>query len=146
MVGPGEEPTMRVTVYLSFDGRCAEAFDFYAHVLGGTVEAKHTWGETPHASDLPPEQHGKIMHSSLRVGDRLIFGADAPPEWRSKPEGFSVSVNVDDAEEGRRIFDALAEGGTVKMGFEPTFWSKGFGMLVDRYEIPWMVNVDASSA
>ena len=95
---------------------------------------------------MPPEQRGQIMHAALRVGDRLILGADAPPAWRTKPEGFSVSVNVDDAEEGRRVFDALAEGGTVKMAFEPTFWSKGFGMLVDRYEIPWMVNVDTPSA
>ena len=131
---------MDVNIYLSFDGRCAEAFDFYATVLGGTVEAKHTWGETPNASDMPPEEHGNIMHAQLRVAGRLIMGADAPAAWRTKPEGFSVSVNVEDFDEGRRIFDALAEGGTVKMPFAPTFWAKGFGMLVDRYEIPWMVN------
>ena len=131
---------MDVNIYLSFDGRCAEAFDFYARVLGGTVEARHTWGETPQSGDMAPEQRDKIMHSQLRVGDKLIMGADAPPEWRSKPEGFSVSVNVEDEAEGQRVFDALAEGGTVKMPFGPTFWAKGFGMLVDRYEIPWMVN------
>jgi PhnB protein len=140
MVGSGEEPTMDVNIYLSFDGRCAEAFDFYARVLGGTVEARHTWGETPQSGDMASEQRDKIMHSMLRVGDKLIMGADAPPEWRSKPEGFSVSVNVEDAAEGQRVFDALAEGGTVKMPFGPTFWAKGFGMLVDRYEVPWMVN------
>jgi PhnB protein len=131
---------MNVNIYLSFDGRCAEAFDFYARVLGGTVESRHTWGETPNAADMPAEEHGKIMHSQLRVGDRIIMGADAPKAWRSKPEGFSVSVNLTDVDEGRRVFDALAEGGTVKMPYEPTFWAKGFGMLIDRYEIPWMVN------
>jgi PhnB protein len=137
---------MRVNIYLSFDGRCAEAFDFYARVLGGTVAAKHTWGETPQAGEMPPEQQGKIMHAVLQVGDQLIFGADAPPEWRTKPEGFSVSVNLTDGDQARRVFEALAEGGTVKMPLGPTFWSKGFGMLVDRYEIPWMVNVDAPPA
>jgi PhnB protein len=140
MVGPGEEPTMDVNIYLSFDGKCAEAFDFYARVLGGTVEARHTWGETPQAGDMPAGYQYKIMHSTLRVGDKLIMGADAPPQWRTKPEGFSVSVNVTDEAEGRRVFDALAEGGEVKMPFGPTFWAKGFGMLIDRYEIPWMVN------
>lgn len=137
---------MQVNVYLSFDGRCAEAFDFYAGVLGGKVEARHTWGETPDPGEISAEQRDKIMHAVLRVGDRLIFGADAPPEWRTKPEGFSVSVNLADAAEARRVFDALAEGGTVKAPFEPTFWSKGFGMLVDRFEIPWMVNVDTPPA
>jgi PhnB protein len=131
---------MDVNIYLSFDGRCAEAFDFYARVLGGTVAEKHTWGDSPHAAEMPAEQHGKIMHASLRIGDKVIMGADAPPEWRTKPEGFSVSVNVEDPAEGKRVFEALAEGGTVKMPFEPTFWAKGFGMVVDRYEIPWMVN------
>jgi PhnB protein len=131
---------MDVNIYLSFDGRCAEAFDFYARVLGGTIEAKHTWSETPQAGDMPPDYQDKIMHALLRVGDKAIMGADAPPQWRTKPEGFSVSVNVADAAEGQRVFDALAEGGEVKMPFGPTFWAKGFGMLIDRYEIPWMVN------
>ena len=89
---------MDVNIYLSFDGRCAEAFDFYARVLGGTIEAKHTWGETPMPPTCRAEEHGKIMHAQLRVGDRIIMGADAPAAWRTKPEGFSVSVNLD----GRR--------------------------------------------
>jgi PhnB protein len=140
MLPGGEEPTMDVNIYLSFDGRCAEAFDFYARVLGGTVEAKHTWGESPDPGGTPPGYEAKIMHAQLRVGDKVIMGADAPPNWRTKPEGFSVSVNVEDEAEARRVFDALAEGGEVKMPFQQTFWAKGFGMLVDRYEIPWMVN------
>ena len=137
---------MDVNIYLSFDGRCAEAFDFYARVLGGTVEAKHTWGETPQAGDMPPDYRDKIMHAQLRVGAKLIMGADAPPQWRSKPEGFSVSVNVEDEAEGKRVFEALSEGGEVKMPFGPTFWAKGFGMLVDRYEIPWMVNAQPAAS
>ena len=81
------------------------------------------------------------MHAQLRVGDADHGRRRAAAAWRTKPEGFSVSVNVDRRGRGQRVFDALAEGGTVKMPFGPTFWAKGFGMLVDRYDIPWMVNV-----
>ena len=132
---------MEVNIYLSFDGRCAEAFDRYARVLGGTVEAKHTWGEAPNAAEMSPDEQGNIMHALLRLPSGVIMGADAPKAWRTKPEGFSVSINVTDEADGKRIFDALAEGGTVKMPFAPTFFGKGFGMLVDRYDIPWMINV-----
>jgi PhnB protein len=132
---------MNVNIYLSFDGKCAEAFDFYARVLGGSVDFKQTWGESPTGHETPPEQRDRVMHAVLRLGGTSVFGADAPPEWRTKPEGFSVSLNYDTVDEGRRAFEALAEGGEVKMPFESTFWAKGFGMLVDRYEIPWMVNV-----
>lgn len=132
---------MRINVYLSFDGRCAEAFAFYARVLGGSVAFTQTYGESPMAGELPPEQHGLVMHAQLAVAGTTVYGADAPPQWRTRPDGFSVSLNLDDLEEARRVFDALAEGGTVKMPLGPTFWARGFGMLIDRFEIPWMVNV-----
>ena len=74
---------MDINIYLSFDGRCAEAFDFYARVLGGTIEAKHAWGESPDAGEMPPEEQGKIMHAQLRVGERVIMGADAPAAWQA---------------------------------------------------------------
>lgn len=135
---------MSVSVYLSFDGRCREAFEAYAAIFGGRIEFLMTVGESPHAAESPPERQGDVMHARVRLGDRLVMGADAPPEWRSVPAGFSMSANVADVAEGRRIFDALADGAEVKMAFAPTFWSAGFGMLVDRFAIPWMVNVDAA--
>lgn len=133
---------MQISPYLSFDGRCREAFETYARILGGEVEFIMTVGESPHAAESPPERQSDVMHARLRLGDRLVMGADAPPELRSTPAGFSMSVNLQDVEEGRRIFEALAEGGEVKMPYGSTFWSRGFGMTIDRFAIPWMVNCD----
>jgi PhnB protein len=132
--------------YLTFDGRCAEAFAEYARILGGTVEFSQTFGESPMSGDMPPEWQGKVMHAQLRVGDQRIMGSDAPPAYFEKPQGISVSLMFADAEEGRRVFDALAAGGTVKMAYAPTFWAKGFGMLTDRFGIPWMVNAGDAAA
>lgn len=134
---------MDVSPYLRFDGRCREAFETYAALFGGRVEFLMTVGESPHAGESPPERQGDVLHARLRLAGRLVMGADAPPEWRSAPAGFSMSVNLADAGEARRIFEALAEGGTVTAPFGATFWSAGFGMVVDRFAIPWMVNVDA---
>jgi PhnB protein len=131
--------------YLNFDGRCAEAFAEYARILGGTVEFSQTFGESPMAGDMPQEWQGKVMHAQLRVGDRVIMGSDAPPAYFEKPQGMSVSLMFTDAEEGRRVFDALAPGGTVRMAYAPTFWAKGFGMLTDRFGIPWMINAGSTA-
>ncbi len=131
---------MNVNIYLTFDGRCAEAFADYARILGGKVAFSQTFGELPMAKDVPAEQHDRVMHSELHLGDKVIMGSDAPPQWYTTPGGFSVSLGFDVVEAGQRVFDALAEGGTVKMPLQETFWAKGFGMLIDRFGTPWIVN------
>ena len=131
---------MDVNIYLTFDGRCAEAFAEYARILGGEVAFAQTYGESPMAEHTAPEHHGRVMHSELKLGDKVIMGSDAPPEWYTTPGGFSVSLHYDDLDEGRRVFAALADGGTVKMALQETFWAKGFGMLIDRFATPWIVN------
>jgi PhnB protein len=133
---------MQINPYLAFNGKCEEAFNLYAKVLNGKILFKMTNGESPMADQTPPEQRNRIMHATLQVGDRLIMGADAPPNYYTKPGGFSVSVNCKDLAEAERVFKALSEGGEVKMPLGKTFWSPGFGMFIDRYDIPWMVNVD----
>ena len=137
---------MDVNVYLSFDGRCAEAFAEYARILDGTVEFQQSYGESPMAEHTPPEQRNWVMHTRLRVGGNLILGADAPGDYYTTPGGFSVSLMFDDVESGRPVFDALAEGGTVKMPLERTFWAEGFGMLIDRFGTPWMINCGGPGA
>jgi PhnB protein len=92
------------------------------------------------AEHTPDSHKDRIMHSSLRIGERLIMGADAPPQWFSKPQGFSVSINDPDTARMGAVFATLAEGGTVMMPFAPTFWSEGFGMCIDKYGTPWIVN------
>jgi PhnB protein len=131
---------MQLQPYLNFNGDCAEAFRLYEKVLGGKIEGMMTHGESPMAGQTPPEWRDRIMHARLVVGDAVLMASDAPPEYYSKPQGNYVSIGVDDPSEAERIFHALAEGGTVQMPFEKTFWSAGFGMLIDRFGTPWMIN------
>jgi len=130
---------MRINPYLGFSGQCAEAFQFYADVLGGKIEFTMKYGEMP---DMPatPGWENKIMHAHLRVGDQDLMGADAPPQMQEKPQGFSVSLHVDEPAEADRVFAALSEGGSTSMPIQETFWARRFGMCTDRFGIPWMVN------
>ena len=134
---------MHISTYLNFNGECARAIKFYEQAIGAKVLFKMTWGESPMAKDCPVETHGLIMHSTLTVGDGQIMCADSPPDHYKKPTGMNVSLHVKDKAEGERLFKALSEGGNVQMPFEQTFWSPGFGMCVDRFGIPWMVNTEA---
>ena len=133
---------MHVTTYLNFNGQCADALTFYERAIGAKVLFKMTWGESPMAQDCPAETHGFIMHSTLAIGDGQIMCADSPPDHYKQPTGMNVSLHVQDKAEGERLFNALSEGGNVIMPFAQTFWSPGFGMCVDRFGIPWMVNTE----
>ena len=97
------------------------------------------------AQQVPPDWRSKIIHATLMVGDRVLMGSDAPPEHYEQPKGFSVSLSVDNPKEAERIFNALAEKGTVRMPLQKTFWSPCFGVLVDRFGIPWMVSCEQAA-
>ena len=101
-----------------------------------------TWGEMPGGSQSPRLKHKLIMHTTLEVDGDLIMGADSPPERYTQPKGITVSIGVKDKAKAERVFKALSEGGNVTMPFAETFWSTGFGMCVDRFGIPWMVNTE----
>lgn len=131
---------MQVNPYLAFDGTCAQAFRFYEQALGGKIVMMMTVGESPMAAQATPETKNQIMHAALQVGGVTIMGADAPSGMFSKPQGFSVSLGIDDEAEAERVFGNLSEGATIKMPLQETFWAKRFGMLVDRFGIPWMIN------
>ena len=131
---------MAINTYLTFAGQCEEAFKFYAKVLGGKIDAMMPHGDTPAAGFVPANWQSKIMHAALKIGDDVLMGADAPPDRFEKPQGFSVSVQIDDPSEAERVFNALADQGSVRMPIQETFWALRFGMLVDRFGIPWMVN------
>jgi PhnB protein len=91
----------------------------------------------------PPEWKDMVMHARLVVGDNVLMGSDAPPDrWSEKPHGFSVAIQTHDPKEAERIFAALADNGTVTMPLQQTFWAVRFGMLVDQFGIPWMVNCE----
>ena len=131
---------MKTTPYLNFNGDCREAFEFYADVLGGKVEAMISHGDSPIAGDVPPEMHDAIMHAFLVAGDVELMASDAMGGKYDQPAGLYVALHVESPDEADRIFHAFAEGGTVTMPIEETFWAKRFGMVVDRFGIPWMVN------
>ncbi|MGQ0741456.1 MAG: VOC family protein [Alphaproteobacteria bacterium] len=137
---------MKMNPYLSFNGNCREAFRYYEKVLRGKISFMQTYGEAPPSEKTTPESRDKIMHVRMNVGDFVLMGSDAPPQYFSKPQGFSISINVDDTAEGERIFNALADNGEVKMPFQETFWAKGFGMCIDRFGTPWMVNCEKPGA
>ncbi|HKZ81976.1 MAG TPA: VOC family protein [Pyrinomonadaceae bacterium] len=136
---------MQLNPYLNFNGQCEAAFKFYAQVLGGKITFSMTWGEMPGADQFPAESHKLIMHTTLSVGDEVLMGADAPPGRYEQPKGINVSLHLKDISECERIFNALAEKGSVTMPFQETFWSPGFGMCVDQFGIPWMVNCEQAA-
>jgi len=131
---------MELTPYLLFDGTCAEAFKFYEKCLEGQLIAMFTHGESPMGDQTTPELRDKIMHAALKVGDAMILGSDVPSGMYQRPQGFSVSLSIDDVARGERIFAALAEGGQVRMPLQATFWAKSFGDVVDRFGTPWMIS------
>jgi PhnB protein len=136
---------MRLNHYLTFNGQCEAAFKFYEQCLGGKIVAMMTHAGTPAEEHVPPEWRNKILHCRLIVGDEALMGSDAPPGRYEEPKGFSVSLQINDPGEAERIFHALAENGTVRMPLQPTFWAVRFGMLVDRFGIPWMVNCEKAA-
>jgi PhnB protein len=137
---------MRVNPHLHFKGNCAEALRSYATTLGGTVTFSMTYGESPAATQMPKEMAGQIIHSRLEIGGQVLMGMDSPPDRYSTPQGFNVAVEIADPDEAGRVFRALAEGGTVTMPFQQTFWAHRFGMCTDRFGIPWMINCEKAPA
>jgi len=135
---------MQITPYLNFDGQCAEAFELYAKLFDGKITFMMTFGESPMAGDMPVEAHGAIMHASIDLpGGQQLQGSDAPGGRYNKPAGFAVAVSLEDADKGRHIFKELVKGGVETMAMQETFWADGFGMLTDRFGVPWMINAGA---
>ena len=133
---------MQANPYLTFNGDCGEALKFYEQTLGARIEFLTKYEGSPAAGMAPPDWGDKVMHATVKIDDTTLMAADAPPGHYAKPQGISVSLSLNDAEKGERIFNALSQGGTVQMPFEKTFWAAGFGMCIDRFGIPWMVNCE----
>ncbi|MFY0989612.1 VOC family protein [Halomonas sp. C05BenzN] len=136
---------MQLSTYLIFDGNCRDAFAFYQRCFGAELEAMATYAEMPDSEgmEIPAEAHDLIMHARLRIGDQLLMASDNAPMCPVPYEGIkgaSIAVGVDSVEEAERLFNALADNGTVQMPLEETFWAYRFGMLVDRFGVAWMIN------
>ncbi|HEX9463149.1 MAG TPA: VOC family protein [Alphaproteobacteria bacterium] len=133
---------MQLNPYLAFNGDCEAAFKFYEQVFRGKTLMTMRYGESPMATQTPPDWRNKIMHTRMSIGDVALMGSDAPPDRYQKPQGVMVSVGIDAPPEAERVFQALSEGGVVTMPIQETFWAQRFGMLTDRFGIPWMVNCE----
>ncbi|HEX7912033.1 MAG TPA: VOC family protein [Paraburkholderia sp.] len=135
---------MYLQPYVFFNGRCEEALDYYTAKLGAEVTMKMRFKDAPPDPQNQPRAglEEKIMHASVRLGstDWMCSDGQCDPNAGSM-NGFSLSLTADDAASAEKYFNALADGGQVMMPFQPTFWSKGFGMVVDRFGLSWMVTV-----
>ncbi len=135
---------MHVRPYLSFEGRCEEALEFYRRAVGAEVTALVRFRESPDPASVPPGTADKVMHSSLRIGDSELMATDGECTGRGGFTGISLALSGRDDAETARLFEALAEGGKVEMPLTPTFFSSSFGMLSDRFGVRWMLITEAA--
>ncbi|WP_294322401.1 VOC family protein [uncultured Chryseobacterium sp.] len=140
-----------VNIYLTFNGNCREAFDFYKSVFGGEYPYIGTFGEMPPADgqEVKEEDRDKIMHVTLPISqETILMGSDAGCDHAPNlimGNNFSISVNAESREEAVRLFNGLSAGGKITMSMEETFWGAYFGMFADKFGINWMVNYDDPS-
>ena len=138
---------MSFTPYLNFNGNCLEAFTRYQEILGGELELTRM-SDIPDAdaAGIPPEHAHLVLNASLTVGGQVLMASDDPTGGFEGMKGMYVSYGVTDVDEAERVFAALADGGQVVMPIGETFWSPRFGMCVDRFGTPWMVNTEPAAS
>jgi PhnB protein len=133
---------MEMTAHLTFAGECEAAFRFYERCFGGGIVMMLSYCESPARNDVPAKWRDKIVHATLAFGDKMLAGADVLPEQYQAPAGFYILLSVDSPADAERVFRALSEGGVVRMPIQKTFWSPCFGVVVDRFGIPWEISCE----
>lgn len=132
---------MQLTTYLSFDGDCREAFETYQTILGGKIHALMPFGDNPGCEGLAAAEREKIMHGYYELDGFMLMGTDATEQYPYQGvKGAHVALSLNDPEQAARIFKALAQGGKIEMPLQETFWALAYGILTDRFGVPWMVN------
>jgi PhnB protein len=135
---------MQVQPYLFFAGNCEQAVEFYRRALGAEVTALMRYKDSPEPPNpemCPPGNENGIMHASFNIGETMVMASDDPTQKESSHKGFSLSLSVPNDAEAERLFAALADGGQVYQPLIKTFFSSRFGMVADRFGVPWMVVV-----
>ena len=130
---------------LTFNGECEAAFKYYEVNFRGQITFMMTYENTPMDLQAPPEWRKKISHATFAIGDNRFSGSDAMPGQYQKPQGFALQFNLNDSAEADRIFSALAENGAVQMPLQETFWALRFGVVVDQFGIPWVINCEKAA-
>lgn len=136
-----EAASMQLEPYIFYYGRCEEALEFYKSALGGTYEINRFEG-SPMAQQVPAEFRQKVMHATFKGDGFSFMASDGNFSKSIDPEegNISLSLAMNDAADGERIFNALVQGGTVKTPFAQPPWGGRFGSLIDRFGIEWMVS------
>lgn len=136
---------MSIDAYIFFsDGQCAEAFNHYQEIFGGELTIM-LMKDVPEDQRMPGSTDDTVMHAALTFGDTLLMGSDDTSGDGGPRQGIALSFTASDSEAADTVFTGLADGGEVQMPLGPTFWSEGFGMCLDRYGVPWIVDTAASS-
>lgn len=138
---------MKVQAYVNFGGRCEEALAFYKQSIGAEVTGLIRWKDSPDMGMKPPPGfEEKIMNAAFRIGETELMADDGMGEKQPEFKGMSLVIDVADDAEAKRVFAALGEGGNVTMPLMKMFWASSFGMLTDKFGVPWMVNVATPKA
>lgn len=135
---------MQMNPHLSFNGDCEAAFKFYERCLGAELGPIFRYAGSPMADQVPSDWSEKVMHGSVTVGGQILMGADIVPQYYEAPKGFSLSLQIESPTEAETIFAGLVQDGRIVLPLEKTFWAKRFGMVVDRFGIPWQINCEGS--
>jgi PhnB protein len=136
----------RATPYLFFNGNAARALAHYERALGAKVEGLQRYGDAPNVVDCTDADKDRVMHALVRIGDATLMVSDVPPHMTASKSGNGeVCLDFTDAEMTARMFEALAEGGTVRMNLHDTHWGAKFGTLKDAYDIHWMFNCEPAT-
>lgn len=133
---------MNANAYLMFNGTCDAALKFYEKTIGAKVEMKMTFADSPMKDQCTPGSENHILHARFKVGEVIVMCSDCPEGRYEKPAGFSMALNPATPEEAEKVFNALVEKGSVTMPLAETFWAQKFGMLVDQFGVPWMINCE----
>jgi PhnB protein len=133
---------MKLNPYLLFDGNCEAALRFYEQALGAKTLSMMRYDGTPACAQMPADMKSKVLHARFVVGDAVVMASDCPPDRYTKPEGQALAVSADKPAEAERLFRNLAEGGTVTMPIAKSFFAERFGMVTDKFGVPWMVSCE----
>ena len=137
---------MKVQAYITFGGRCEEALAFYKKSVGAEITNLMRWKESPDAAMKgPPGYEEKVMNAAFRIGETELMADDGMGDKKTEFKGMTLMIEVADDAEAKRVFTALGEGGSVTMPLAKTFWSSSFGMLTDKFGVPWMVGVETAA-
>ena len=134
---------MQVQPYLSFEGRCEEAINFYKTAVGAEVIMMMRFKEAPDQSMMTPGTGDKVLHAALRVGDSTVLASDGQCMGKAIFQGITLSLTASNDAEAKRLFDALANGGNVQMPLAKTFFASSFGIVADKFGVAWMLYVPA---